>query len=444
MKLLLNKKYLLFIFAAIIILNYAWFVFIDRSIESYFFTISSASILYLVCALILYKVEVELKYIFWITTFIFLFKIFSMEILPVGSDDYYRYLWDGKVLVNGINPFQFPPNSESLSHLHSELLPKEVTYPDIKTIYFPLSQAVFAFVYLIGGESIWGLKVIMILSDILLTFGFFFLLKKNQINNKYVLLYVLSPLVFYQFFIDAHIDILGMALFLYSIYFFKEQKIFAALFLGASLIVKPTFMIAIPIFFFYEKEMKDKLKWFVIPIILLAVSFIPFSFTANPFETLINYSRHWSFNGAAFNLLAVFLNDTFVIRFILLILFILIYLVLLRYNKDVFSSLFYSLMFFLLCSPVVHPWYAAWLIVLLVVNPKLSGISYISLISITFYTVMIYQLENVWEENTIILLIEYIPVIILLLYEFWFILNKKDSRNSFIAIPRISEGFDEK
>jgi hypothetical protein len=367
--------------------------------------------------LLVIKGTIELKIILWITAIIFVIKIISVGILPVGSDDYYRYLWDGKILVNGINPFQYAPDSKSLNHLHSNLLPLEVTYPHIKTIYFPLSQAAFALAFLISGESIWGLKIIVLLSDLLLTLGFFLTLKKRKIDYKYVLLYILSPLIFYQFIIDAHIDLLGIAFFAYTIYFYKEKKLLAALFLGLSLTVKPTFIIAIPIFFFFDKERKNKLMWASLPIFLLVISFIPFTFDANPLDTLFNYSRHWSFNGAAFNLFTSFIDNTFVVRIILIFIFGCIYFSLVRFNNNVISTLYYSMMFLLIFSPVVHPWYAAWLIVLLVIYPKLSGITFISFISLTFYTVMIYQTKGAWNEYPLILLLEYIPVIALLIYE---------------------------
>ena len=36
---------------------------------------------------------------------------------PTLSDDVYRYLWDGRVVASGINPYQFPPNSPELNSL---------------------------------------------------------------------------------------------------------------------------------------------------------------------------------------------------------------------------------------------------------------------------------------------------------------------------------------
>lgn len=431
-----NKRKLIYIFLVLILFNYSWFIIFDHSVESYFYTISISSAFYLVSVLLLNRVDVEIKYIFWIIAVFFIFKILALGILPVGSDDYYRYLWDGKLLVNGINPFQYPPNSMNLMHLHSDLLPAQVTYPEIKTIYFPLSQVAFATAYLICGESIGGLKIIILLSDILITIGLFLLLKRFAINFKYVLIYAASPLIFYQFIIDAHIDILGIMFLLFSIYFLKDKKLLSALLLAASLMVKPTFLIAVPIFFLHEKKFNDKMKMALVPIVLLGISFIPFAFDTNPFDTLINYTRHWSFNGAAFNLLTIFFSNTFTIRLILLITFALIYLLLLMYYTNVLPLLYYSLIFFLLLSPVVHPWYAAWLIVLLAVYPRLSGLTYVSLISLTFYTVMVYQTKGIWKDYTLILLFQYIPVITLLIYELFF--DKKEEYSGSIIQKEIN------
>lgn len=431
MKSLNKARSIIFIFSFLILSSFAWFIFLDQSIEAYFYTIVFSSLIYLFTIVLVYKTEIKLHHIFIAMIFVFIFKLLALQIEPVGSDDYYRYLWDGKVLVNGINPFQFPPNSESLNHLHSSILPTEVTYPNIKTIYFPLSQAAFALAYLIGGETVWGLKFILLFFDILLTAGLFLIFKKRKLDYKFILIYVLNPLIFYQFFVDAHIDLLGIYFFLFSIYFLDDRKIVSSIFLGASLMVKPTFIIALPILFFYEKGIFSKINRLIIPLILLAVSFIPFSLSANPFDTLMNYSRHWSFNGAVFNLFANFVNDTFTIRIILLILFFLLYFLLLRYSKNVISSFYYSLMFFLLLSPVIHPWYAAWLIVLLVIYPKFSGVTFVSLISLTFYTVMIYQAEGDWNEYPLIIFLEYIPVIVLLVYEIFFANKELSSGNNF-------------
>ena len=84
-------------------------------------------------------------------------------------------------------------------------------------------------------------------------------------------------MIFFQFFIDVHIDLLGIMFFLFALIFYKEKKVISALLLGASLAVKPTLLIALPILFFYEHELKTENIWAVIPILFLTISFIPFA-----------------------------------------------------------------------------------------------------------------------------------------------------------------------
>ena len=60
----------------------------------------------------------------------------------VLSDDVYRYLWDGKVQTEGVNPYRYPPANRELSHLRDKEIypqdqPQEVSHllPAGKSIY---------------------------------------------------------------------------------------------------------------------------------------------------------------------------------------------------------------------------------------------------------------------------------------------------------------------
>ncbi|WP_337866822.1 hypothetical protein [Ignavibacterium sp.] len=68
-------------------------------------------------------------------------------------------------------------------------------------------------------------------------------------------------------------------------------------------------------------------------------------------------------------------------------------------------------------SPVVHPWYLIWFAILLPVVRSYLGIYFVSVISITFLTVVTFQKTRVWSESPIILLIEYLPLAAMFLYE---------------------------
>ena len=68
-------------------------------------------------------------------------------------------------------------------------------------------------------------------------------------------------------------------------------------------------------------------------------------------------------------------------------------------------------------SPVVHPWYLSWLIILLPFITRWSGILYASLISLTSFTILNYHLNGAWKEYPLVLVLEYAPVISFFIYE---------------------------
>jgi len=41
----------------------------------------------------------------------FLFKLIAVFAIPNLSQDFYRFIWDGRVLLNGISPYRFTPSA---------------------------------------------------------------------------------------------------------------------------------------------------------------------------------------------------------------------------------------------------------------------------------------------------------------------------------------------
>ena len=95
----------------------------------------------------------------------------------------------------------------------------------------------------------------------------------------------------------------------------------------------------------------------------------------------------------------------------------LVLLILYFSKKEIDLKIYFSVLLLMIFSPVVHPWYIAWLAVLIPLTQKWSGIFYVSLSSLTTITVLNYQLYGVWTDYWWVLLIEYLPVIILMIIE---------------------------
>lgn len=413
----------LFSIFLILILVQTFFHFYVKDIELYTALFISSSLLYLIFVFLINKFDVNKNKLFLIISVLLLLKILFINTEPLGTDDYYRYIWDGKVQVNGINPYKYSPEDSSLQSLQSDILPEKVSYPEIKTIYFPVSQWLFAISYLISGENAIGLKIFYLLFELLLLVSLFYLLKRFSISIKYILIYAALPLITFQFFIDAHIDIVGAVFLIASVtLYFYNKKLLSYVLLGLSISVKPTGLLLIPFLFQNEQRLYNKLKAVFIPLLIFIITFLPYVFTATPIDTLINYSANWTFNGMVYNSLNIFFDDNLTIRILCAILFLVVLFFLFISKMDLINKIYLSLFLLMIFSPVVHPWYLIWFAVLLPVVRSYSGIYFVAAVSLTSISVVNYQLNSVWQESTFVLLIEYLPLTLLFLYE---IFNKK-------------------
>lgn len=88
-----------------------------------------------------------------------LLQLLALTSAPTASDDAYRYVWDAKVQLHGIDPYRYPPSASALSGLRSrELFPdrRECSWhlpdgrcsllnrPGVRTVYPPVAQGAFS------------------------------------------------------------------------------------------------------------------------------------------------------------------------------------------------------------------------------------------------------------------------------------------------------------
>ncbi|MGB5287847.1 MAG: hypothetical protein WBN42_05110, partial [Ignavibacteriaceae bacterium] len=272
--------------------------------------------------------------------------------------------------------------------------------------------------YWMSGESAVGLKIIMLLAELLILISLYYLLLRYSIDLKYILIYVALPLVTFQFFIDAHIDLAGVALMLASVtLYFYDKKFLSYILLGLSISVKPTGLLLIPFIFQNEQKPAEKLKSIFMPIIVFIFTFLPYAFTATPLNTLINYSANWTFNGMMYNVLSLLFSDNLTVRILCGISFLLVFIFIFILKIDFLKKVYLSLFLLMIFTPVVHPWYLIWFAVLLPVIRSYSGFYFVAAISLTSITVVTFQTVGLWQENTLVLFAEYLPLTLFFFYE---------------------------
>jgi hypothetical protein len=132
-------------------------------------------------------------------------RVMVLFSIPNLSDDVYRFVWDGNLLANGINPFDHLPSyfidNQLLITGNNIELYQSLNSKQYFTIYPPLCQAVFGTCSLLCFESLW-LNIFLLKIFLLLTeCGTLYWISKLQeskfmtnIHPRAAVLYALNPL----------------------------------------------------------------------------------------------------------------------------------------------------------------------------------------------------------------------------------------------------------
>jgi len=375
-----------------------------------------------------------------------LFRFVLMPSEPFLSDDIYRYLWDGKILAAGINPYEFAPTDTQLLEYRDQLVYPHINFPEIATSYPPVSQFLFLINEWIGG-SVLSWKFLLITVEILLLLVILKLIQHFGLNQNRLLIYFYNPLIIIETYSSGHLEISGVFLFwLAVLLFYKRFDRNSIILLATSIMTKFIPLISgIP--FLFNKFFRKSGLLIMICVILL----LPFMFSGIiPLPGLFSYINRWEFNGGFYQLVISILKimdvkeyqwmvlnfsglqETYYLSHALyykigafLILFIVFIdqMVKLRATSRFRSVNYIQRSFiltamFLLLTPTLHPWYLIWIIPFLVFIPNWSWIAFTLLIQASYFVLKDYALISVWKESVWILVAQYIPLYALLIWEY--------------------------
>ena len=344
--------------------------------------------------------------------------LFRITLLPTSyttSDDIHRYLWEGKVLVNGFNPFTTPPEDSSLIHLRDNNY-EMVTFKAMPAIYPPFSQAVFAFSYLVVGNSSVFLKIIYLVFEIVSIIFLLRLLVLKGINPKYIMLYAWLPLPIMEYFINAHIDPIGITFLVLFLYYFEKNKLsISSIMLALAFLSKLLAMLILPLII-KKMGLKKALIFYAVFLLTCIVFYLPF-ISDNPaiLTGLFRYLEHWEFNGSIYNLLKLIFSRADTAHVVCAILLPLSILVVSFRYKTFLNGVFTVFLLIIMFSTTVYPWYLGWIAALNIFSPFYSVLSLFFTVNFSNFT----PLAPKWKEYPIIWFIEYIPFYFLLVYDLW-------------------------
>ncbi len=389
------------------------------------------------------------KTAFWII--IAFSVIFRFTLMPAApSDDIYRYIWEGKLQLNGINPYLLPPNSETLAHFRDDLY-AGINHKDLTTIYPPLSLLMFALGDVVS-HSLIAMKSVFLFFEFLLIFIIIRLLKLQGKNACKVLIYAWSPLPLISFAARGHCDSLQIFFVVLALYLYAKRGVLAPV-VAISLAVVSKFIsvIVLPFFLIGKKP-----KYIFVVFAVIGACYLPFVGAGKGlFTTLFHFGSKFHYNDSAHFVIHSLLPDYPLIeKLITSGIFggVLIYLYK-RYfgkgnfliwwrpdnnqlsaspeqiiinNDNIIRLSFFAIGTFLILTPTAHPWYFTWIVPFLCFNHSkawliLTGtlICYYFMNHSLFSSLIEYEGEWVWKEVHWLKIPEYAPFYLLLIYEFF-------------------------
>lgn len=309
---------------------------------------------------------------------------------PLFENDHYRYLWEGKILLKGFNPYILAPNSETLNHINFTER-NSIGFQHLPSLYPPLGLAFFSIGSFLSFK--WNLILQMVMNSVL-TFLLFNLIKEKVKIQHLVLLF---PFFQKEFIQSIHIDLFAF-IFLVPLFIqagktgslIKSFKFLGLIFL--SYWIKLLGILILP-FLWLKIKKNDRPIIFIISLIIflsLPVFMSLFIDEISQLKGALAFSQRWTWNPGFFSLLNRLLGFSFYnSRIISLISFAVVSAILFltsfklyKRQNDTLSDrqlltsiylLFSSLMFF---TPVYNPWYAIWFLVPALLLQNKSGILY--------------------------------------------------------------------
>ena len=238
-----------------------------------------------------------LREILWVAAAL---RVLMLPIPPTLSNDVLRYVWDGRVVVSGHNPYALPPEAESLVTLRDELW-EGMDHRDVPTVYPPLALAAFslaAIAPLPSAGRIVVLKAIFVAADLAACLCLFYLVRRRGVSPSRVLWYAWNPLVVLEVAGMGHVDGLGVAATVGAVLWLQRFPLRAAVAASAGVLAKLVPLTLLPL---WGLRSRRPLVFWGAAAGILCLSLLPVGLSTGGIPPgLQKYGVSWEFNGPLF------------------------------------------------------------------------------------------------------------------------------------------------
>ncbi len=372
----------------------------------------------------------SLKDCIWLAVGLRILAVFSV---PELSDDYFRFIWDGKMILEHINPFRLSP----LQYL--EIHPNDPYYrylylhmnsQEYRSVYPPVLQFIFVFsVWMSPVQPYWAtviMKCFILAGECLAIKVLYRLALKKNIAPRNILYYLLNPMIIIELTGNVHFE--GLMLYFFALallYVYEERYLLSAVFWALSISTKMIPLMLAPLLL-RHLGVKKFLLYGTVSALTCIVLFIPF-YSKDLFRdlngTLSLFYYLFEFNASIFYLIRTIAYnwvDYDVIEETAPLLGQISFFIILaisfwpsrkKINLET-KSIWIFLIYFLFAT-MVHPWYISIMVMLAVLSRYRFPVVFSLLILLSYFP---YSLVE-YDEDMVVILIEYLLLGIYLFFE---------------------------
>ncbi len=393
--------------------------------------------------------------VFYLLGFIVLFgliaRIALVSTTPALEDDYYRYLWDGAVTANGINPYSHPPQiagqdggaqhnavAGRLADLAKQAgaVHERINHASLKTVYPPLAQGAFALAYVIKPWSLTAWRIVCLLGEVATLGLLLALLHACGRSPLWSALYWWNPLVIKEMINSAHMEAVLMPFVLAGLLAaIHKRHLLAATMIGLAAGIKLWPIILAPLVLRPLMEKPRQLLVALAILFVLSVIWIipPVLGGLDESSGFVAYATQWKTNSAlsaALGHLNHFIlqplgmssetaNRLLRLSLVLVLVGIIIWQTrpMLKGADDLITRASVILIALLLLSPAQFPWYLVWVMPLMTLRPVAAMLLASALLPIYYSSFYFYAEGNYFVFKDQIVWAIWLPIWLLLIYD---------------------------
>ncbi len=366
-------------------------------------------------------------------------RLIAFVATPNLSDDLNRYVWEGRVQLEGQNPYLVAPKDPRVAKPGDPIW-EGVNHKEVPAAYPPITQ------FFLRGLArldlgILGTKNAYALVEFLCLLAGLLLLRRMGLSAALIGIQAFCPLLLVELVAEGHNDSLALLFTILSLAFLGQadkRSLLRALLVGGflGLAISSKYLPVLLLPWLFRKDYRIP----IFALVVVVLSYLPFYPPSGDwpqlFEGLRNYGVRWRGNESFFWLLAegtkwaqgalshagwthwpvgVELQKASKLPFMFL--FAVGSFVVFLVEKAPARAFVLVLAILFVLTPTLHPWYLVWVAPFLCLIPVPGLFALLGSAGFAYHMLANWKLHHVWKESWVWKGVEYTPFYLLLLYD---------------------------